>query len=328
MSINTHQLHVFLVAAEALNFTQAARQLQVTQPSVSQHIQALEEHFQLPLFIRSGRSVTLTDAGQTLIPMARELVALSRRIDETMSSLRGNLQGHLAVGCSTCTGRYILPKILADFHEQYPHVRATCHITTQDQVMQMLVDGKVHVALTCNPPATQDCEFSRYTSEDVILITPSGHPWAERGEIELQDLLEGEFILPEEGSEIHTAISEGLARHGISIYQLKTIFSLGSLEAVALSVQEGLGVGFAPELLVKRLLKDKTPTVQIRGLSLHRKIYVGRNIRRTATGSQEAFWGFLTGSNQPGNPAEGSEQVRLAEPTENHTMPKLTERKL
>ncbi len=85
--LDVHQLNVFLASAETLNFTRAAKQLHMTQPSVSQHIQGLERHFDLPLFIRSGRNLELTDAGLALLPFAREAVSLSVRIDETMESL-------------------------------------------------------------------------------------------------------------------------------------------------------------------------------------------------------------------------------------------------
>ena len=79
--LDAHQLNVFLTAAETLNFTRAARELNMTQPSVSQHVQELERHFGTALFDRSGRKVSLTDAGEALLPLAREIVTLSIRID-------------------------------------------------------------------------------------------------------------------------------------------------------------------------------------------------------------------------------------------------------
>ena len=77
--LDVHQLNVFLVAAETLNFTQAAQQLHMTQPSVSQHIQGLERHFDTLLFLRNGRNLELTDAGMALLPLAKEAVMLSMR---------------------------------------------------------------------------------------------------------------------------------------------------------------------------------------------------------------------------------------------------------
>lgn len=293
LSLNTHQLAVFLAAAETLNFTQAAQRLQVTQPSVSQNIQALEEHFGLELFVRSGRNIELTDAGLALVPLAREMVYLSSHLEETMASLVGGVHGHLIVGCSTSTGRYILPKLLARFHRQYPQVRATCHVAPQAESLQGLVEGRLHLAMACEPPFHQDIEFRKFAREKIVLIVPLDHPWAHKERLEGGDLCAADFILPNEGSEVHGAIREGLAQLGYSIYKLNTIISLGSLEAIALSVQEGLGVGFVPELVVTRLVKNRVAVVNLAGLSICRDVYIGRNMRRPASAAQNAFWEFV-----------------------------------
>jgi LysR family transcriptional regulator, transcriptional activator of the cysJI operon len=298
LSLNPHQLHVFLMAAETLNFTQAAQQLQITQPSVSQHVQALEEHFGQGLFARTGRTIELTDAGVALVPLAREIVYLSIRMEEMMASLKGEVQGHLIVGCSTSTGRYLLPKILATFHRQYPQVRATCQVSTREQALRRLVEGKVHVALASDPPFIADVAFEKITTERIILIAPLSHPWAQRGVIDINQLCETDFILPEERNELYTLVHDELDDAGVSILQLRNLISLGSLEAIALSVQEGLGVGFVPELMVNRLVKGRVTSVEVRGLEIRQDVFIGRNLSRPATAAQDAFWEMVLNSRE------------------------------
>jgi DNA-binding transcriptional LysR family regulator len=293
LNLNTNQLNVFLAAADALNFTKAAQRLQVTQPSVSQQIQALEEHFGQNLFLRIGKAVELTDAGLVLMPLAREMVFLSTHIEETMASYKADVHGHLIVACSTSTGRYLLPKLLANFHSRYPQVKATCQVTTQERALQLVIEGKAHLALACNPDLQPELEFHKVTNEKIILIAHPDHPWARQEEIGLEELSEAEFILPEEGSEIHSAVREALAHIGCSIYLLNTIVSLGCLEAIALSVQEGLGVGFVPEMVVARLVNNKVVRVKVHGFAIDREIYIGRNIHRQATVAQNAFWELI-----------------------------------
>ena len=111
--LDAHQLNVFLIASETLNFTETGKRLHMTQPTVSQHIQALENHFDSKLFHRNGRHLELTDAGKILVPLARDLIKVSVHIDETMESLKGDIYGHLLVGCSTTPGKYVLPHLLA-----------------------------------------------------------------------------------------------------------------------------------------------------------------------------------------------------------------------
>lgn len=293
--LDVHQLNVFVVAAEELNFTQAAHQLHMTQPSVSQHIQGLERHFDTLLFLRNGRNLELTDAGMALLPLAKEAVMLSMQIDETMASLKGGLYGHLIVGCSTTPGKYILPHLLARFHRKYPQVRVTCQVSPQVDALQSLEDGDAHFALFSLPhDGFPDVEAITFMCDPITLVAPLNHPWAERGEIEVSELLDGDFIMREVSSGTFNAVREALAKHDISMSDLRILITLGNAEAIALAVQEGLGVGFVSKLVIDRLCRDKVAEVKVRGMEICRQISVGRNSRRMATNAQKAFWEFLT----------------------------------
>lgn len=291
--LNLHQLNVFLIAAETLNFTQAAQRLEMSQPSVSQHIQSLEQHFDLPLFIRSGRSLELTEAGLALLPQAREMIYLSNNVEEQMTSIKGDVYGHLFVGCSTTTGRYVLPILLAEFHRLYPQVRATCHVTSQENSMQMLCDGKVHLALCSTPDVCKEVEFRHFITDQILLIAPLSHPWSQAGVISATDLYNEKFILPEEDSDVHTTVHDALADAGISIYQLQQLLTLGSAEGIALAVKEGLGVGFVSSVVVKKLAASQVGIIKIEGISIPQEIYLGKSINRKETAAQCAFWDFV-----------------------------------
>jgi DNA-binding transcriptional LysR family regulator len=296
--LDVHQLNVFMMAAETLNFTQAAQQLHMTQPSVSQHIQGLERHFDTQLFLRNGRNLELTDAGMALLLLAKEAVMLSMRIDETMASLKGGLYGHLIVGCSTTPGKYILPHILARFHHKYPQVRVTCQVSPQVAALQSLEEGNAHFALFSLPhDGFPDIEAITYICDPIILIAPLDHPWAQRGEIEAQALIEGDFIMREASSGTVNAVREALAQHHISISDLRVIITLGNAEAIAMAVQEGIGVGFVSKMVIDRLCRGMVAEVRIRDMDICRQIYIGRNSRRLATNAQAAFWNFLTNEN-------------------------------
>lgn len=298
--LDTHQLNVFLEAAETLNFTQAAQRLHMTQPSVSQHIQALEQHFGTPLFNRVGRYIELTDAGRALLPLAREMVNRSVLIEETMKSLEGEVHGHLLVGCSTTPGKYILPSLLANFHRLYPKVRVSCHVASQDQALQMACDGDVHFALASAPHMVcKDVEFHKFMTDEVILIAPLDHPWAARDEIEPEELYDADFIFREESSGTQTAVREALAPLGIDVDQLETILILGNAEAIALAVQEGLGLGFVSSIVYTRLVQGSVAPIKVRGLAIHRDIFLGCHTRRPPTVAQTAFWELIVHKEEP-----------------------------
>lgn len=296
--LDAHRLNVFVTAAETLNFTHAARELNISQPSVSQHIQELEAHFGTTLFVRRGRILSLTDAGMALLPLAHEMVRLSIRIDEKMESLKGDVYGHLMVGCTTTPGRYILPGLLAKFLSRHPKVEATCHVSSRQRAVELLCEGQLHVALAGARDFDREIEYCRFMSEPIWLIAPLDHPWARAGVIHAQDLTQASFIMREEGSGTRAALVEGLNQVGMSLDQLQTVLTLGSSEAIALSVQQGIGVGFVSKTVVERLVPDGVAVVEVRDLPLAQDIYIGRQPRRPATTAQAAFWEFVTTSSE------------------------------
>jgi DNA-binding transcriptional LysR family regulator len=297
--LDAHQMNVFLTAAETMNFTTAARQLHMTQPSVSQHIQALEQHFQVELFIRKGRQMVLTDAGEALVPLARRLIDWSVRIDETMESLRGEVYGHLKVGCSTTSGKYVLPFLLTSFMQQHPQVTASCQVTPRRQAVADLCDGLVHLALASPDEFCSTVEFRKFISDPIQLIAPLDHRWASREMIEPEDLITADFIMREEGSGTYEVAVRGLAKINIPVDRLHRVLTLGNAEAIALAVEEGLGVGFVSQIVVTRLVSDRVAVVPVRRLQMQQDVYIGRNTSLPGTKAQNAFWEFVTDPENP-----------------------------
>lgn len=294
--LDTHRLRVFLVAADTLNFSQAAHRLHMTQPSVSQHIQALEQQCGTPLFVRSGRRLALTEAGTILVPMAEKMISMSVHTLEVMNNLKGEVHGQLIVGCSTTPGKYILPKLLAKFISQFPQVQAVCNVHARKQALQMLSQGIVHLALASTHEFDKDCEFFKIYEDHIVLIVPREHPWSQRELIEPVDLLNECVILREPYSGTYATLQQGLEKVGLHIEELKSALTLGNAEAIALAVAEGLGVGFVSEIVVSRLVQGGVNIVPVRELgdSLKHDIYLGRNMLRPATVAQTAFWEFVT----------------------------------
>jgi DNA-binding transcriptional LysR family regulator len=297
--LDAHQLNVFLTAARTLNFTAAARQLHMTQPSVSQHIQVLEQHFGTKLFLRSGRHLRLTDAGIELMSMAQDMVSMSQHIDEHMESLQGAVHGHLVIGCSTTVGKYLLPFLLASFMREHPQVSASCLVQPRKKAMQQLCDGEVHLALARADEFCKDVEFHKFISDPIVLIAPLDHPWAAQGIISLDELLDARMIVREEGSGTQDIAANALAEAGLCFRQMETVLTLGNSEAMALAVQEGVGVGFISQMVVTRLVPGKVAPIKIEGLSIEQEIYIGRNTNRPATMAQNTFWEYVTDPKNP-----------------------------
>ena len=291
---NLNDLAVFLVACETKNFSQAGRQLHLSQPAISQTINNLEKHFGTKLFHRQGRTVYLTEIGQALRPMAQELVFATRRMEETVSSLQGEVIGEFEIGCSTASGKYLLPSLIARYRRKYPLVRINVLVTSRDSVIKKLVSGEVAIGVSSRRIAHRDLEYRDFFSDEVILIAPADHRWADYRRVYPDDLLDEPMILREESAGTIEVLKKGLLEHDISFDMLNVAMGLGDAEAIEMAVEEGIGVAFISRLAAARGLElSRIVEVEVEGMKLYRKIYLARNQRFPTTRAQSEFWDFV-----------------------------------
>lgn len=290
--LDAHQLNIFLVAAETLNFTQAADRLHMSQPSISQHIRALEKHFDEELFIRQGRSLILSDAGRVLIPLAQQFVKQSTRINEAMSSLRGHIKGRINIGCNAISGRYILPSYFAQFHYLYPEVTISCQTELCDSPQEGLRNGNLHFLFTNQVKTSEPCfDVEELLQEEIVLIAPPDHPMAERDQIEVEELLREKFILPADNTNTYLQVNSALAMKNFSLLQLDSFLTLSNAEAIVLSVQKGLGLSFSSKIIASTI--SDVAIVPIKDLQIIQGLKVMRDRTQLTTAARDAFWDFI-----------------------------------
>lgn len=292
--INLNELQVFLQVVDSGSFSRAAKRLNLSQPAVSQSIRSLEKNLEVDLFIRSGRRVTLSEAGQALTPMARELVTSARRVKETMASLSGDVIGEINIGCSTSSGKYILPRLIASFRQLYPHVRINILIGDRRRVTNWLLEGRVNLAVSSRIIEHRHFDLRPFFTDRIELIVPAGHRWAAFGRIFPEDVLDEPVILREEGSGTTSVLFEALREFDISADMMNVSMILGNAEAIEMAVAEGLGVAFISQLSAARGLElGRVVPITVEGLQLEREIYVLRNHNHPATNAQNIFWDFI-----------------------------------
>lgn len=291
--LDAHQLNIFLVAAETLNFTQAAERLHMSQPSVSQHIRALEKHFDEMLFIRQGRSLILSDAGRVLVPMAQQFVKQSTRINEAMSSLKGHIKGLISISCNALTGRYTLPEFFSQFHTNYPEVTIACQTDLCGYPLESLRNGDMHFLFSNLDSLIEPCFQSQLLlTDEIMLITPENHPWAKREFIEVEELLEEKYILPSGNTTTYIKVNQALAAKNLSLLQLDSFLTLDNAEAIALSVNKGLGLSFSSTTISSTI--SETVPVPIKGIKIKQGLYIVRDKTQLTTAARDAFWDFIT----------------------------------
>ena len=191
-------LRYFLMVAREQSFTKAARQLNITQPTLSRQLAALEEELGVRLFDRGGHSITLTNEGLLLKRRALEIVDLEDRIVSEFKGGNASVEGMITIGCGEFMAVELLAGICKSYKEKYPLVRFTIHTGTADTISDMMNKGLVDIGLFLEPVDTQGLDYIRIQGSDHWVVTMrADDPLAAKEVITREDLLKLPLILPE-----------------------------------------------------------------------------------------------------------------------------------
>jgi len=292
-SLDLSQIKVFLAAAEENSFSAAARKLNMSQSAVSQNIHSLEQAYGVELFIRRGRSVILSEAGENIIPSVREVLRSARMLEDQLKNVNNDIGGELLIGCSTSAGKYLMPSLLSNFQREYPAVHPKVKIMGRDGVYERLLSENIPIGVSSKEFEHHSLESVPLFEDRVILIVPSDHPWAKFGSATPDDLLDQRIIMREERSGTCETVLYALKSFGITPDMLNVAMELGNPEAIEMAVERSVGIAFVSEMVAARgLALGRVKKVDVEGLDLHRTIYMARRIEFPFTRAQSLFWEF------------------------------------
>jgi DNA-binding transcriptional LysR family regulator len=292
--IENNRLQVFIQAADTLNFSKAAKMLNLSQPTVSHHIRSLEADMGVKLFHRDGPNLKLSETGRFLLPLARKLVRNAIGFQELVASVKEDVVGHLRIACSTTAGKYILPRLAARFRQYYPGVRVSILRCTQENIALRLLEGDANLGVVSFETQSKGLEIQEFFEDHISLIVAESHPWAALKSITPDDLIDEPLIIREPQSGTRRVLLTELAKHDIRLDDLNIFLELGNAEAIVDTVSAGYGVSFVSRLSTTCMLVNKEIIeVPVEGLSLSRKIYMVRKEIDTSNRPQEVFWSFI-----------------------------------
>ena len=293
--IELTKLEAFIYAAENLSFSEAAKHLHLTQPTISHRIKVLEQELGSELFDRSGHTLHLTEAGRLLLPWAHKLLHQSLEMQEMMTSLQQKIVGELRIACSTTAGKYILPQLAARFRQRHPAVKVKILGCTPEHVIPRLLEGEANLAVVSSYDlCDEEFECQEFFTDHIALIAPVNHPWALRQWIEPETLLSEPMLLREPASGTRRVLLTELARHDISLNDLTVFLELGNAEAIVRTVEAGYGVAFVSTLAASwAAAQGKVVFVPIASFELKRMVYMIRRSLEKPNRPQEAFWSFV-----------------------------------
>lgn len=245
------QLEAFLQVAYHKSFSRAAEALFLTQPSVTARIQSLERELGERLFERSGRTVTLTDAGLAFLPHAQRALAAVQEGADAIDAVRHGDAGNLRLGASSSIGTYVLPALLKRFRERRPRVHIHLVTGQSEDIIEQLLTGVIHLAV-CRLAAHPELESIHLYNDDLVLVVAPDHPFAKREGVTLAEAGQEPFLFFEKNSSYHNLVLSIFLRAGISP---ESTIELDSFEAMKHMVEAGLGITLLPAVSVQHELE-------------------------------------------------------------------------
>ena len=233
-----HQLKVFEAAARHGSFTRAAEELFLTQPTVSMQIKQLKKSVGLPLFEQVGKRLFLTEAGHELFATCRQIFDTIAQFEMTVANLKGLKQGQLRLGVIT-TAKYIIPRLLGPFCQQYPGIDISLQVTNHEGILDRMIANLDDLYIMSQVPDHLDINCQPFLENPLVVFAPAGHPLAKEKNIPLERLGEEPFIMREPGSGTRRAVQSLLDEHGVKV---KVKLELGSNEAIKQAIVGGLGI--------------------------------------------------------------------------------------
>ncbi len=188
-------LRYFLAVAENCHFRNAAEELLVSQPTLSQQIKDLERELGTPLFERAGRRVRLTQAGTTYREYARRALNVLEEGQSILFEFDEMLRGELSVGVVQTVNSYLTPKIVASFIADFPNVTLHVEELSADEIEEALSNGSLDLGVSFEPTPGSDLRCEKLFEEELVLLVHPTHRLAARKRIKVADLGEERFCL-------------------------------------------------------------------------------------------------------------------------------------
>ncbi len=296
--VQAADLAMLVRVVDAGSVTRAAEALYISQPAVTHRLRRLERTLGAQLLERRGRGLALTDAGQAILPLARQGLQILWRIPVAISEVQGLLRGEIILGASTTIGEFLLPRRLSVFAQAYPGVTVRLHIANTQAIVERVLDHGLHAGFVGLHPARQALMSTPFLADNIVLVAAASHPLAAR-RVSPADLDRARLLLREEGSATRAMALRALARCGVNT---EATIGFGSNAAVRTAVLAGYGVAaLSREVVADDLEQRRLKPVRLPGWQCRRRFYVIRRRDRKLTTAEEILLKFVRqeGSHSP-----------------------------
>ena len=279
-------LRAFVAVADNNSFSRAAVELHLTQPAISKRILTLETDLRQRLFDRIGWQLSLTEAGECLLPRARQILQLIDQTRQALDDLSGQVQGNLKLVTSHHIGLHRLPRVLREYKKLHPGVKLNVNFLNSQETHQNILEGKGELGITTYEERANDSLLVQDIWHDTLhFVVARDHPLLKQKTVKLGDLTGYSAILPDVRFYTGRTVSELFQQQGLTL-KLDQDLSIDNLETLKAMVS----IGDSWSVLPATMLDDRSVVaLNIKDVALSRRLVCIRHKDRTLSKAAQAF---------------------------------------
>ena len=251
--MNFRKIKIFYETAKHLNMTKVAKEMYISQPSISQSINELEIELGVKLFDRIGKKLYLTHEGEVFLNYTRRILNLYDESVKTIRDINLNEKGKLVIGASTTIGIYILPEIIKDFSNKFKDIEISLIIENTKHIEQLILENKVDFAFVEGEINSFEISKELIWKDELVFICGEENNLKQYKEVQGKEIENEKLIMREVGSGTREQAELFLKKNKI---KFNTFLELGSTEAIKKTVEANLGIGCLSYTVVKDKIKS------------------------------------------------------------------------
>ncbi|MCF6219444.1 MAG: LysR family transcriptional regulator [Gammaproteobacteria bacterium] len=268
-----NHLTAFIAVAKCHSFSRASEQLFLSQSAISKRVAALELSLRCQLFDRIGHKVTLTAAGNSLLPRAYDLISRMEDCQRVISNLSGKVEGRLNLGTSHHIGIHYLPAILKKYTQQYPNVELKLHFMESEHICSAVAQGEIELGIATLPDTpAESLTLTKIWDDTLVFVCGEGHPLNKNNTLSIEHLAHYPAILPPQESTTYKVLQTLFTHNNL---KLNTSMESSNLETIKMMVSINLGWSLLPKTMLSKsivkLVVKKVELMRKLGIINHRE---------------------------------------------------------
>ena len=288
--VTLRQFQIFSAVARCGSFSNAAKELHLTQPAVSMQVKQLEESLGVKLLDQTGKRILLTDAGQEVQQTSLQIMQQLTQLEHNLSALQGLQRGRLNVGVVSTVSSFAI-RLISLFRSQHPDIRITLNVVNRETLLQQLQDHTVDIALMGQPPENLELEDVVFMDNPLVVIASFSHPLAKTHHIAPEVIAKEAFVGREPGSGTRMATETFFQARGLG-WQVD--MEMNKNEAIKLAVEAGMGISVVSRhTVIMELAARRLCCLDVEGFPINRAWHLVRRNTSTLSLAAQAFANFV-----------------------------------